>query len=236
VLLAIAAVTLSSLRTVRALHRVPPTLRDALEGVRFIIEHPLVCAAISLDLFAVLLGGATALLPVYADVILRVGPIGLGVLRSAPAVGAGLTAWYLTHRPLTRRVGPSLLWTVAGFGVATIVFGLSKNIVLSVVMLAACGATDMVSVMIRNGLVQLGTPDRMRGRVTAAESVFIDASNSLGSFESGTLAAFVGTVPSVVIGGVGTLVIIGLWALLFPALRNADEMPIVAATDEPGIA
>jgi MFS family permease len=203
----------------------PPSLRTAFDGLRFIFARPLVLGAISLDLFAVLFGGATALLPAYADVILHVGPVGLGVLRAAPSVGGGFVALFLSRRPPYRRVGPLLLTAVTGFGVATIVFGLSRNIVLSLLMLVAIGGTDMISVVIRNGLVQLGTPDAMRGRVNAVENVFIGASNELGAFESGSLAALVGTVPSVVIGGIGTLVVIGLWSLFFPALRNADAMP-----------
>jgi MFS family permease len=171
----------------------------------------------------VLFGGATALLPVYAARILHVGPAGLGLLRSAPAVGAAIVAATIARWPLEKRIGPLLYMTVAGFGVATIVFGVSKNLMLSLVALAATGAFDMVSVVIRNALVQLETPDAMRGRVSAVENVFIGASNELGAFESGTLAAFVGTEASVVIGGVGTLVVIGLWSVLFPQLRRFNR-------------
>jgi MFS family permease len=211
------------LRIERALDRQPPTLRDAFEGLRFIFSRKVVLAAISLDLFAVLFGGATALLPAFADGIFHVGPQGLGALRSAPAVGAALVAAFIARRPLQRRVGPTLLVTVTGFGLATIAFGLSQTFVLSLAMLALVGATDMVSVVIRNGLVQLSTPDAMRGRVNAVENVFIGASNEFGEFESGTLAALVGVVPSVVIGGIGTIVVIAAWAMLFPALRRADR-------------
>jgi hypothetical protein len=187
-----------------------------------------VLAAISLDLFAVLFGGARALLPAYADQIFHIGAQGLGALRSAPAVGAALVAAFLSRRPIERHVGPTLLWTVAGFGAATIVFGLTTNVVVALIALALTGGFDMVSVIIRNALVQLGTPDEMRGRVNAVENVFIGASNQLGDFESGTLAAFIGVVPAVVAGGVGTIVVIALWTLLFPALRRADRFDTVA--------
>ena len=205
------------LRIVRVVPLEPPTLGDALAGLRFLHSRPVVAGAISLDLFAVLFGGATALLPAFADGIFHLGPTGLGILRSAPAAGAAAVAAYLARRAPERHVGTVLLASVAGFGLATIAFGISRNILLSLAMLAVVGGTDMVSVVIRNGLVQLGTPDAMRGRVNAVENVFIGASNELGAFESGTLAAFVGVVPSVVIGGLGTLVVIGLWSALFPA-------------------
>ena len=198
-------------------------MRTATEGVRFIFSRPVLLGAISLDLFAVLFGGATALLPVYAARILHVGPAGLGFLRSAPAIGAAIVAATIARWPLEKRIGPLLYTTVAGFGIATIVFGVSKNLALSLVALAATGAFDMVSVVIRNALVQLETPNAMRGRVSAVENVFIGASNELGAFESGTLAAFVGTEASVVIGGVGTLIVIGLWAVLFPQLRRFNR-------------
>lgn len=213
--------------------RVPPraspgsaratTLHDALGGLRFIREQPVILAAISLDLFAVLFGGATALLPAYADAILRAGPLALGFLRAAPAAGAALSAAYLGRRPLRSRVGRTLLVAVAVFGVATIVFGLSTNIGLSFVALAIAGAADMVSVVIRSGLVQLSTPDAMRGRVNAVENVFIGASNELGEFESGTLAAFIGVVPAVVAGGAATLIVVALALAAFPQLRRFDR-------------
>jgi hypothetical protein len=207
-----------------------PNLRGGLEwdnllaGVRFIRSHPLVLGAISLDLFAVLLGGATALLPIYARDILHVGPTGLGLLRSAPAIGALLVGISLVRFPLQRNAGKTLFITVAVFGAATIGFGLSETLWLSLVMLATLGAADMVSVVIRRVLVQLATPDEMRGRVSAAESVFIGASNELGEFESGVTAALFGTVPAVVLGGVGTLVVVGVWAWKFPELRRADRL------------
>lgn len=224
VALAVSAVLLALLHVVRVVPTEPPTLADAFAGLRFLRSQPVVAGAISLDLFAVLFGGATALLPAFADGIFHLGPTGLGLLRSAPAAGAAVVAAYFARYALRRRVGPLLLGSVAVFGLATIGFGLSRNVALSVALLALAGGTDMVSVVIRNGLVQLGTPDAMRGRVNAVENVFIGASNELGAFESGTLAALIGVVPSVVAGGVGTLIVIGLWSVLFPALRRADRL------------
>ncbi|MBC5799987.1 MAG: MFS transporter [Candidatus Eremiobacteraeota bacterium] len=219
----LSAMLIPALHIIRPADTAPPRLREAFEGVRFIWSRPVVAGAISLDLFAVLFGGATALLPAFADGIFHAGPTGLGALRSAPAVGAALVAAVLARRPLRRHVGPTLLFAVSGFGLATIGFGISKNFVLTLVLLALVGGTDMVSVVIRNGLVQLGTPDAMRGRVNAVENVFIGASNELGEFESGTLANFIGVVPAVVAGGVGTLAVIALWGMFFPALRRADR-------------
>jgi len=204
--------------------------REAFEGLRFVRSQPVLAGAISLDLFAVLFGGATALLPAFADGIFHAGPQGLGALRSAPAAGATLVAAFLARNPLRRRVGATLMVAVAGFGVATIGFGLSRSFLLSLGLLAIVGGTDMVSVVIRNGLVQLNTPDAMRGRVNAVEAVFIGASNELGAFESGTLAAALGVVPSVVLGGAATLAVIALWAALFPALRDADRIEAKPAT------
>ncbi len=193
------------------------------EGIRFVKQRPVVLGAISLDLFAVLLGGVTALLPIFAADILHVGPLGLGFLRSAPAVGACLTALYLARYPLKRKIGPILFASVAGFGVATIVFGLSTSFPLSLLCLAVLGATDMVSVNVRGALVQLATPDAMRGRVSAVSMLFIGASNELGEFESGVTAALFGTVPAVLIGGVGTLLVVGTWMKLFPGLRRVNS-------------
>jgi len=193
-------------------------------GIRYIRSHPAIFGAISLDLFAVLLGGATALLPVYARDILAVGPWGLGLLRSMPAVGAVVMALSLARWPLTRGTGVKMFVSVAIFGLATIGFGVSASLPLSLAFLFALGASDMISVFIRQTLVQLETPDEMRGRVSAANSVFIGASNELGEFESGALAAIVGTVPSVVIGGAGTLAVAGVWAALFPSLRRRDRL------------
>ncbi len=193
------------------------------EGIRFVKQRPVVLGAISLDLFAVLLGGVTALLPIFAADILHVGPLGLGFLRSAPAVGACLTALYLARYPLKQKIGPILFVSVAGFGIATIVFGLSTSFPLSLLCLGVLGATDMVSVNVRGALVQLATPDAMRGRVSAVSMLFIGASNELGEFESGVTAALFGTVPAVLIGGVGTLLVVGTWMKLFPGLRRVNS-------------
>ena len=217
------AATLGALRIANVAHAEPPHWRDAFEGLRFIASRPVVAGAISLDLFAVLFGGATALLPAFADTIFHVGPAGLGAMRSAPALGAAVVAALIARRPLQRRVGPTLLVAVAGFGFATIAFGLASNFWYALAFLTLIGATDMVSVVIRSGLVQLATPSGMRGRVNAVENVFIGASNELGEFESGTLAGFIGVVPAVVAGGVGTVAVIALWAAVFPALRRADR-------------
>lgn len=200
------------------------------EGVQFVRSRPVVLGAISLDLFAVLLGGATALLPVYARDILHVGPSGLGLLRSAPAVGAAIVAVYLVVRPIERKVGTALFTAVAVFGVATIVFGLAKNFRLSLIALAVLGASDQVSVYIRSALVQLATPDPMRGRVSAVSTLFISSSNELGEFESGVTAALFGTVPAVILGGIGTLVVVAAWMKMFPPLRTVDRMTDVVPT------
>ena len=202
----------------------PIELKAAADGIRFIFGHPVILGAITLDLFAVLFGGAVTLLPIYATQILHVGPIGYGALRSAPAVGAMLVAGYLVRRPLKGQVGMTLLWVVAGFGVATIVFGLSHDLILSLVALAATGGFDVVSVVIRSALVQLDTPNAMRGRVGAVENIFIGASNQLGGFESGALAAVVGPVAAVVAGGIATLVVIAIAAKIFPKLRAYDRL------------
>jgi hypothetical protein len=184
----------------------------------------LILGAISLDLFAVLLGGAVALLPVYAKEILNVGAVGLGVLRSAPGAGAVAMAIVVAHWPLRRKAGATMLWCVFGFGVFTIVFGLSRELWVAVASLLLVGACDMVSVIVRHTLVQLGTPDEMRGRVSAVNMVFIGASNEVGQFESGLTAQWLGAVPAVLAGGMGTLVIVAIWAWAFPALRRVDEL------------
>ncbi len=194
------------------------------EGVRFVRARPVILGAISLDLFAVLLGGATALLPVFARDILHVGPQGLGFLRSAPAFGAALVGAALGRRPLARHAGPVMFAAVAVFGLATIVFGLSANFTVSLAALAILGAADMLSVFIRHSLIQFATPDAMRGRVSAVNVLFIGASNELGEFESGLTAAWFGTVPAVVIGGVGTLLVVAAWMGLFPPLRRVDRL------------
>lgn len=195
-----------------------------LAGFAYVWEKRLLLGTFSLDLFAVLLGGATALLPVYAKDILHVGPWGLGMLRSAPAVGAGLAALWLAHRPLQRNAGKVMLGFVFLFGLATVIFGVSRSLPLSLVALAVLGGSDMVSVVIRLTLEQLGTPPQMRGRVSAVNMMFIGASNELGEFESGATAALWGPVPAVVLGGVGTCLVVGLWALLFPELREVDSV------------
>jgi MFS family permease len=204
--------------------REPISAKTVLAGIDYIWKHKVVLGSISLDLFAVLLGGSIALLPVYAREILAIGPMGLGLLRSAPAIGAGAMAIALAFRPLKGRVGVTMLTCVALFGVFTIVFGISRSVWISLVALILTGAADMVSVVIRATLVQLATPDEMRGRVNAVDMIFIGASNELGQFESGLTAHWFGTIPSVVIGGIGTLVVTGLWALFFPQLRNADKL------------
>ncbi len=192
-------------------------------------HRPIILGALSLDLFAVLLGGATALLPAYARDILFAGPVGLGLLRSAPAFGAALMAVSIGRRPITRHAGLKMFVGVAVFGVATIVFGLSRNFYLSLVMLAVLGAADMVSVYVRQSLVQLSVPDVMRGRVSAVNVLFIGTSNELGEFESGLTAAWFGTVPSVVIGGLGTLLIVAMWIRIFPPLRRVDRLGDLAS-------
>jgi MFS family permease len=216
----------------QARRREPMTAKTILAGLHFIWREKMVLGAISLDLFAVLLGGAVALLPVYAREILHTGPWGLGLLRTAPGVGAALMAVALAHRPLRGRAGPTLLWSVAGFGICTILFGVSTSLTLSLISLICLGAADMVSVIIRATLVQLRTPDEMRGRVMAVDMVFIGTSNELGQFESGLTAQWFGTVPAVVLGGVGTLVVIALWACWFPGLRRAGSLTEMKSVTE----
>jgi len=199
------------------------TLRSVAEGLRFVWHRRPVLGAISLDLFAVLFGGAVALLPAYAVDVLHVGPQGLGWLRAAPGVGAAVMGALLTVRPIRQRAGFAMFAGVAVFGVATIVFGLSNNFVLSLAALSVLGAADMVSVFVRHLLVQLETPDAMRGRVGAVSSMFIGASNELGEFESGLTAAWWGLAPAVVVGGAMTLLVVVIWVALFPALRRLDR-------------
>lgn len=200
------------------------SLDSLLAGIRFIRSRPDILGAISLDLFAVLLGGATALLPVFAKDILLTGPWGLGLLRSAPAVGALLMSFWLARFPIERNVGRIMFTAVGVFGVATIAFGLSTSFWFSLAVLAVLGAADMISMVIRGAFVQLHTPDEMRGRVSAVNGLFIGASNQLGEFESGVTAAWFGTVPAVVMGGVGTLLVTGLWIKLFPTLARRDRL------------
>jgi MFS family permease len=204
--------------------REPFTMQTVLAGFRYLWTHKLVLGSISLDLFAVLLGGAVALLPVYAKEILRTGPWGLGLLRSAPAIGAGFMALLMAYQPIRKRAGATMLWCVAGFGLFTIVFGLSRSLLLSLISLFFVGAADMVSVVVRGVLIQIETPEEMRGRVNAVDMIFIGASNELGEFESGLAAQWLGAVPAVVLGGVGTIVVTVLWAWMFPELRKADSL------------
>jgi MFS family permease len=206
----------------------PPTLAAVFGGVDFVWRNPAILGTISLDLFAVLLGGATALLPIYARDILHTGPWGLGVLRAAPAVGALAMTVLLARRPLHRRVGLRMFQAVMVFGLATLVFALSRSIWWSLGALAVTGAADVVSVIIRSSLVQLRTPDEMRGRVGAVNFLFINASNQLGAFESGFTAALLGTVPAVALGGIGTVLIALLWMRLFPTLRVVDRLEPIA--------
>lgn len=213
-----------SVRRPKDAPREPHTLETALAGFRFIRSRPVIFGAISLDLFAVLLGGATALMPIFAKDILQTGPWGLGLLRSSVSVGGVFMALALARWPLKRQAGPRMLFAVVIFGIATIVFGLSTSFWLSMAALFVMGAADMISVYVRQTLVQGETPDAMRGRVSAVSTVFIGASNELGEFESGMLAALVGAVPAVVIGGVGTIAVVGLWAWLFPDLRRRDHL------------
>ena len=220
-----ASVLVATMHPIAPRGRREPTTRASLfAGVRYVWTNQIVLGAISLDLFAVLLGGATALLPIYARDILDLGPWALGVLRSAPAAGAAVTGVALALRPLERRAGAKMFACVALFGAATIAFGLSRSFALSLAALVAVGASDMVSVYVRSALVQLATPDVMRGRVSAVNMVFIGASNELGEFESGLTAQWLGAVPSVVLGGVGTLLVVALWAWRFPKLRRVDEL------------
>ncbi|HWC19374.1 MAG TPA: MFS transporter [Terriglobales bacterium] len=200
------------------------SLETLLAGVRYVWQEKIILGSISLDLFAVLLGGAVALLPVYAQDILHIGPRGLGVLRSMPAAGAAVMAVVLAYRPLRRRSGALMFIAVAIFGISTIVFGLSRSIPLSLIALFVVGASDMISVVVRSTLVQIATPPAMRGRVSAVNLLFIGASNELGQFESGITAQWFGAVPAVILGGIGTLVVVGLWARIFPQLRNMDRL------------
>lgn len=200
------------------------SIESLLAGIRFIRSRPDILGAISLDLFAVLLGGATALLPVFAKDILLTGPLGLGLLRSAPAVGALLMSLWLARFPFERNVGRTMFTAVGIFGVATIAFGLSTSFWFSLAVLVVLGAADMISMVIRSSFVQLETPDEMRGRVSAVNGLFIGASNQLGEFESGVTAHWFGTVPAVVMGGVGTLLVTGVWIKLFPTLAKRDRL------------
>ncbi len=208
----------------QTLRREPVSLQSLFAGVQFIWHRKAVLGAISLDLFAVLLGGATALLPIFARDVLMVGPLGLGMLRGAPAAGALLTSIWLTRHPFERNVGKIMFGAVAIFGVGTIIFALSHSFVLSLAALFVTGIADMISVVIRQSLVQLETPDDMRGRVSAVNSIFIGASNQLGEFESGVTAAWWGAVWSVLVGGIGTLVVVAVWMRSFPELTRRQRL------------
>jgi MFS family permease len=200
------------------------TAHQLLEGLRYVMRQPLVLGVISLDLFAVLFGGATALLPIFAAEVLHIGPLGLGLLRTAPGVGAGLTAALLTLRPIERHAGPYMFGGVALFGVCTIVFALSRNVALSLAALLLLGCGDMLSIYVRGILVQLNTPDSIRGRVSAINSMFIGGSNELGEFESGVTARWLGVVRAAALGGVLTLAVVGGWIKMFPGLRRLDRL------------
>lgn len=222
-LLLVGGLLISSVRPVRAVHEGPPRhpLKQIADGFVFVRHERFLLGCITLDLFAVLLGGATAMLPVFARDILEVGPEGLGLMRGAPAAGAALVAAWFSWRPLERDVGVKMLWAVVAFGAATIAFALSRNFMLSLLLLAALGAADMISVFIRSSLVQLNTPDAMRGRVSAISGLAISASNELGELQSGLAAGLLGAVGAVAFGGAGAIVVTAIWAWIFPELRRA---------------
>jgi MFS family permease len=235
-LLALSALSVLSIRRLplpeinRDLHPV----RQMAEGLTFVWKDRFLLGCITLDLFAVLLGGATALLPVFARDILQVGPEGLGQLRAAPAAGAALVALWLSLRPLERNVGAKMLWAVVVFGAATVVFGISRSFLLSLACLAVLGAADMVSVFVRSSLVQLNTPDSMRGRVTSISGLAISASNELGEMQSGVAAALLGATGAVVFGGAGAMIVTVIWAVIFPELRRARTFaPQYRAASDP---
>lgn len=219
-----AAIMVFGLSARKVVNRTGVRLSDFFTGVKFVFSRQEILGAVSLDLFAVLFGGATALLPIYARDILHTGPWGLGLLRSAPAVGAATLALVLAHHPIEKRAGRLLFFGVGLFGVSTIIFGLSHSFLLSLLALATLGAADTVSVVVRHTLVQIATPDEMRGRVSAVNMLFIGASNELGEFESGVTAAWFGTVRAVVLGGLGTLAVVGIWSWRFPVLRKLDRL------------
>ena len=220
-----ASVLVSLIQLERALApREAPTLRSVFSGIIFIWENPAMLGAISLDLFAVLFGGATALLPIYARDILHTGSWGLGILRAAPAVGALTMSVLLARRPLKRHAGRLMFGAVVVFGLATAVFALSRSLPLSLAALVMLGAADVVSVVIRFSLVQMRTPDAMRGRVSAVNMLFVGTSNQLGEFESGATAALLGTVPATLLGGLGTIAVALLWMRWFPSLRKVDQL------------
>ena len=220
-----AAITLVTLIHIerRTPRREPPSLSSVLAGFRYVRQRPRLLGVITLDLFVALLGGVTALLPIYAKDILVAGPIGLGLLRSAPAIGALTMSIVLSHIPVERRIGLKMFAVVALFGAATMLFAVSTWLPLSMAALAILGAADAVSVVIRFTLVQIETPDEMRGRVSAINFLFVNTSNTLGEFESGAVAAWLGAVPSAFIGGLGSLLVAAIWMMIFPALRRVDR-------------
>jgi MFS family permease len=223
--IAITAITLLQVRPRPVEGRIQPmTWENVLAGIVYIRSRPVIFGAVTLDMFAVLFGGAEALLPVFARDILMIGPWGLGLMRSMPAVGAVCMALFLGHNAIKSKVGLQLFVAVAIFGLATIGLGLSRNLYLSLGCLVILGAADMISIYVRQTLVQIETPDAMRGRVAAMNSLFIGTSNQLGEFESGTVAKLIGTIPCVIVGGIGTIVVSGLWARWFPELRTRDKL------------
>lgn len=221
--LLLSGLLISTVRPVRAVHEGPRRhpVRQIADGFVFVRKERFLFGCITLDLFAVLLGGATAMLPVFARDILEVGPEGLGLMRGAPAVGAALVAAWLSWKPLENNVGVKMLWSVAAFGAATVAFALSRNFALSMAMLALLGAADMISVFVRNSLIQLNTPDAMRGRVSAISGLAISASNELGEFRAGLMGGLIGAVGAVALGGAGAIVVTAIWAVLYPELRQA---------------
>lgn len=235
VLYALSAYWLIRLKTTQlsAEHNEPVSVESVLAGVVYVWKRQVILGSITLDLFAVLLGGATALLPIYAKDILHTGPWGLGLMRAAPAVGALLVSVYLTRWPLKKQVGKYLFGSIVVFGLATCVFALSQNFMLSLLALMLTGAADMVSVVIRHTIVQLETPENMRGRVSAVNTVFVGASNQLGEFESGATAALFGPIPAVVLGGLGTIFIAVTWSFLFKPLYNRDQLVVTVEDQGP---
>jgi hypothetical protein len=200
------------------------SLKVMFAGFQYVRRSPILLGSFSLDLFVVLLGGAVALMPIFAQEILHTGPKGLGLLRAAPAAGALVISLTLARFPLRRKAGHYLFACVGLFGAATVVFGISRNLVLSLAALAISGAADMISVVVRSSVLQLATPPEMRGRVSAVNAMFLGGSNELGEFESGVTAQWLGAVRATVVGGIGAMMVTGIWFYLFPALRNADEL------------
>jgi MFS family permease len=226
VLLVLAVVLMGVTKSApQAMNKNPVSWHTLLEGLRFVWSRPIVLGAISLDLFAVLFGGATALLPAYAHDVLHAGPTGLGLLRTAPGAGAAICSVVLAFLPIRRRVGFWMFGGVTAFGLATLVLGWTTNFTIALVSLAILGAGDMISVYVRHLLVQYETPDEIRGRVSAVNSVFIGASNELGEFESGVTAGWFGLVRAILLGGAATLAVSGIWSILFPVLSRMDRFP-----------